>query len=78
MNAEETLKIIAKPWCNFKDLQLLSQLGETNTFKLRKEIKKSLENKGYVLPKTLLPMVEVVKYLKIDIDYLESRIKKGV
>ena len=31
--------------------------------------------KGYRLPQGLLPMIEVVKYLKIDLDYLE-RISK--
>ena len=75
MNAKETLEIIAKPWCNLQDLQKLSQLGETKASKLRNEIKKCLEDQGYILPKHLLPMVEVVRYLKIDIKYLEGRAK---
>ncbi len=75
MNAKEALEILSKPWCNLKDLQKLSQLGETKASKLRNEIKGCLENQGYILPKNLLPMVEVVKYLKIDIKYLEGRAK---
>ncbi len=75
MNAQETLEILSKPWCNLQDLQKLSQLGETKASKLRNDIKKNLENQGYILPKHLLPMVEVVRYLKIDIKYLEGRAK---
>ena len=33
------------------------------------------ESKGYYVPKNAVPMQEVVKYLNIDIDYLESRSK---
>lgn len=73
MNANEALEILSKPWCTLKDLQKLSQLGETNASRLRNDIKESLESKGYILPKNLLPMVEVVKYLKIAIKYLEGR-----
>lgn len=75
MNAQEALEILSKPWCNLQDLQKLAQLGETKASKLRNEIKKNLEDQGYILPKHLLPMVEVVKYLKIDIKYLEGRAK---
>ena len=39
------------------------------------KIKNDLESKGYYVPKNAVPMQEVVKYLNIDIDYLESRSK---
>ena len=71
MTAEETLIILKKVWCDTKDLMKLSQLGINNTTKLKKEIKTDLENQGYLLPKGKLPMIEVIKRLKIDIDYLE-------
>lgn len=71
MTAEETLMILKKVWCNTNDLMKLSQLGINNTTKLKKEIKTDLENQGYLLPKGKLPMIEVIKRLKIDIDYLE-------
>ena len=35
-------------------------------------LKKELEKDGKVLPKGLLPMSEVVKYLNIDIDYYKK------
>ena len=72
MNAKETLKLISKQWCSIKDLKKLSSLGNNNVYKLKKEIQKDLETNGYILPKGLIPMCEVVKKLKIDIDYLNK------
>ena len=69
MNANEMIKIISKVWCTNEDLQKLSGLGITNTSKLKRKLKEELEKDGKVLPKGLLPMSEVVKYLNIDIDY---------
>ena len=71
MTVEETLIILKKVWCDTNDLMKLSQLGINNTTKLKKEIKTDLENQGYLLPKGKLPMIEVIKRLKIDIGYLE-------
>ena len=39
------------------------------------KIKNDLEKEGYYVSKNAVPMQEVVKYLNIDIDYLESRSK---
>ena len=72
MNANEMIKTISKVWCTNEDLQKLSGLGITNTFKLKRKIKEELEKDGKVLPKGLLPMSEVVKYLNIDIDYYKK------
>ena len=72
MNANEMIKIISKVWYTNEDLQKLSGLGITNTSKLKRKIKEELEKDGKVLPKGLLPMSEVVKYLKINIDYYKK------
>ena len=72
MNANEMIKIISKVWCTNEDLQKLSGLGITNTYKLKRKIKEELEKDDKVLPKGLLPMSEVVKYLNIDIDYYKK------
>lgn len=72
MNANEMIKIISKVWCTNEDLQKLSGLGITNTSKLKRNIKEEIEKDGKVLPKGLLPMSEVVKYLNIDIDYYKK------
>lgn len=75
MEAKETLELISKQWCNLNDLMKLTEIGKNNALKLRKEIKYELENEGYVLPKNLLPMCEVVKKLKINIGYLQKMIR---
>ena len=72
MNANEMIKIISKVWCTNEDLHKLSGLGITNTSKLKRKIKEEIEKDGKVLPKGLLPMSEVVKYLNIDIDYYKK------
>ena len=78
MTAEETLKLISKQWCNLEDLMKLGEIGRNNALKIKKEIRNNLIEKGYKLPNHNIPMNEVIKYLNIDINYLESRIKKGL
>ena len=78
MTAKETLTLISKQWCDLSDLRKLTGLGKNNAIKLKKEIKISLENKGYQLPSKLLPMNEVVSYLKINIAYLQKMAKEVV
>lgn len=75
MTAKETLELISKQWCDLKDLQKLTGLGKNNALKLKNEIKLDLNNKGYLLPNKLLPMNEVVSYLKINISYLQKMAK---
>ena len=70
MNAKETLNLISKQWCN------LTGLGKNSALKLKNEIKIDLINKGYLLPSKLLPMNEVVSYLKININYLQKMAKE--
>ena len=45
---------------------------------IKTKIRKELMNKGYKLPTKLLPMNEVVNYLKIDIEYLNQIAKNNV
>lgn len=75
MKAKETLSLVAKPWCNLKDLMQLAQIGRNSALKIKNEIKTDLTAKGYRLPTNLLPMKEVVDFLNIDINYLESIIE---
>ena len=64
MNAKETLTLISKQWCDLNDLRKLTGLGK---------------NKGYQLPTSkLLPMNEVVSYLKINISYLQKMSKEVI
>ena len=75
MTVDETLKLIAQQWCNLADLMKLANIGRNSALTIKNKIKNDLENKGYYVPKNAVPMQEVVKYLNIDIDYLESRSK---
>jgi len=74
MTANETLDLISKQWCDLNDLMRLAQVGRNSALKVKKEIKTKLTNQGYRLPNHLVPMKEVVDYLDININYLESRI----
>lgn len=75
MTAEETLSIISKPWCNLTDLMKLAGVGRNTALTIKGTIKNELTSKGYYFPKNAVPMQEVVRYLKIDIPYLEERLK---
>ena len=77
MTAEETLEIVSKQWCSLEDLMKISQVGRNSALKIKRNIKERLTKQGYMVPKQVVPMKEVVDYLDIHISYLESRIKKG-
>ena len=72
MNAEETMKIITKQWCNLTDLMKLLGCGRNKALEVKKQIKNKLINEGYFIPGNDLPMQAVVDVLKIDIDRLEK------
>lgn len=75
MNIDETIQILKNQWCSIEDLMKLAKVSRTKAYKMKTEINDTLIEKGYKLPQGLLPMIEVVKYLRIDLDYLE-RISK--
>lgn len=75
MTVDETLKLIAQQWCSLSDLMKLANIGRNSALTIKSKIKNDLEKEGYYVPKNAVPMQEVVKYLNIDIDYLESRSK---
>ena len=72
MSAEETMKIIAKQWCNLTDLMKLLGCGRNKALDIKKQIKDKLINEGYFIPGNDLPMQAVVDVLKIDIDRLQK------
>ena len=72
ITAKETLEIVSKQWCSSKDFSALSGTGKNTTLKLISDLRSNLIQENYYLPKNLLPMKEVVAYLKIDIPYLKK------
>lgn len=77
MNAKETLDLISKQWCTTEDLMKLANFSRPTAMKYKKEIAERLIKQGYIIPKHLIPMKEVVDRLNINILYLESRIQKS-
>ena len=75
MNAKETLNLISKQWCTLEDLMALGEFGRNSALKVKREIKNKLINQGYKIPSHVIPMKEVVDYLNININYLESRVQ---
>lgn len=75
MTVDETLKLIAQQWCNLSDLMKLANIERNSALTIKSKIKNDLEKEGYYVSKNAVSMQEVVKYLNIDIDYLESRSK---
>ena len=73
MTASETLRLIAKQWCNLSDLMKLAGVGRNKALTIKSSIKEKLEKENYYVPNNAVPMQEVVKYLNIDIPYLEAR-----
>ena len=51
----------------------LAGVGRNDALYIKSTIKKKLENENYYVPNNAVPMREVVKYLNIDIPYLEDR-----
>lgn len=76
MTAKETLELISKQWCDLNDLIKLTGLGRNNASKLKTTIRNDLIDKGYYIPSKLLPMNEVVNYLKINVSYLQKMSKE--
>lgn len=72
MNAQETLKIITKQWCNLSDLMKLLGCGRNKALDVKKQIKEKLISEGYFIPSNNLPMQAVIDVLKIDINRLEK------
>lgn len=75
MEAQETLNLISKQWCTLEDLMALGEFGRNSALKVKRDIKNKLINQGYKIPSHVIPMKEVVDYLNININYLESRVQ---
>lgn len=73
--ASETLEILKKAWLNNDDIMQIAGCGQNRALTIKKQIQNNLENQGIYCAYGLVPSAEVVKFLKINIDYLKKMSK---
>ena len=77
LDISQTLELVDKQWATNNDIMQLGFVGYSNARKISNAIRNDLIEKGYSLPRGLVPMKEVIKYFNIDINYL-TKIKNNI
>ncbi len=79
ISASEILKILAHQWAGTEDIKRIGSIGNNKALKIKREIVQRLKDKGdeYALPRNKVPMEEVMKYFKLNVEYLTKLAKKG-
>ena len=72
LDINQTLELVDKQWATTNDIMQLGFVCYSNARKVSNVIKNNLIEKGYSLPRGLVPMKEVVKFFNIDINYLKK------
>lgn len=72
LTASETLEILNNQWASIEDIMKLAFIGETKARIIGNEISNKVLQKGYTLPKGLIPMELLKEYLGINIAYLKK------
>lgn len=73
LNADQILEIASSQWASAKDIMKIGSVGRNKAYAIRSEIALSLYgDDSKVRNRGLVPMVEVLKYFNIDIDYLKE------
>lgn len=73
LNAEQILEITSSQWATAKDIMMLGSVGRNKAYAIRSEIALSLYSDNNKLRnRGLVPMVEVLKYFGIDLNYLKD------
>lgn len=72
LDINQTLELIDKQWATTNDIMQLGFVGYSNARKISNVIKNNLVEKGYSLPRGLVPMKEVIKFFNIDVNYLKK------
>lgn len=75
VTASETLEILKKAWLNNDDIMQVAGCGQNRALTIKKKIQKNLENQEIYCAHGLVPSAEVVKFLKINIEYLKKMSK---
>lgn len=72
LDINQTLELVDKQWATTNDIMQLGFVCYSNARKISNVIKNNLIEKGYSLPRGLVPMKEVIKFFNIDINYLKK------
>lgn len=72
LSASETLEILNNQWASIEDIMKIAFIGETKARTIASNISNKVSEKGYTLPKGLIPMELLKDYLGINIAYLKK------
>ncbi len=73
LNAEQILEVVSSQWVTAKDIMMLGSVGRNKAYAIRSEIAFALYSDNNKLRnRGLVPMVEVLKYFGIDLNYLKD------
>ncbi len=73
LNAEQLLEVASSQWASAKDIMKIGSVGRNKAYAIRSEIAISLYgDDSKVRNRGLVPMIEVLKYFNIDINYLKE------
>ena len=75
VTADEILDLIHYQWAGTKEIMKIANIGEARALKIKKQLINELLEQGYTLPRNKVPMEGVLKYFKINIEFLR-RVKK--
>ena len=79
LSAKDTLEILDKQWLTTNDLKKLACVGTNKVKELKKSIIEMIHKEdgdNYYLPSGQLPTDKVIKYLKINVNYLKKIAKE--
>ena len=72
LNAKDLLAIASSQWASAKDIMIIGSVGRNKAYAIRNEIIVSCYNDNKLRNRGLVPMMEVLKYFNIDIEYLKE------
>ena len=73
LTAEQLLQVVSSQWASANDIMKIGSVGRNKAYAIRSEIAIALYgDDSKVRNRGLVPMVEVLKYFNIDINYLRE------
>ncbi len=72
LTAKQVLEVASSQWATAKDIMILGSVGRNKAYAIRNEIILSCYNDNKLRNRGLVPMVEVLKYFNIDLNYLKE------